>query len=355
MSRDLRAVIRGGRGLGLAIATALITGGLAVVGALWLDLPLRDPDGFLGPSWTRLPLILALFIAADLVPRVVMRADGVRGVSKAFKQVVHERWPLQRLIVVLVALTSFYITYVGYRNLKSFLPVARQQSEDMVLRASDQMLAFGTNPAEVLHDVFGTGVWAHILSWVYISFLFFVPISLAAALVWSRNVSLGLWYTTALCLNWAMGTASYYLLPALGPFAVRSWNYADLPTTGVSQLQQGMLNARAGVMADPYATASVQSIAAFASLHTSIVFTAALIVHFAGFPRIVRATMWVFFALTLVSTIYFGWHYIIDDIAGLVIGAVSVAVAGVATRGAVDHMPGLASAHDGGRELASSR
>jgi len=355
MSRDLRAVIKGGRGLGLAIATALVTGGLAVAGALWLDLPLRDPDGFLGPSWTRLPLILALFIAADLVPRVIMRADGARGAPAALKQVVRERWPLQRLVVVLIALTSFYITYVGYRNLKSFLPVARQQSEDMALRASDQMLAFGTNPAEVLHDVFGTGVWAHILSWVYISFLFFVPISLAAALVWSRNVSLGLWYTTALCLNWAMGTASYYLLPALGPFAVRSWNYADLPTTGVSQLQQGMLGARASVMADPYATASVQSIAAFASLHTSIVFTAALIVHFAGFPRIVRATMWVFFALTLVSTIYFGWHYIIDDIAGLVIGAVSVAIAGVATRGVADHMPTLPPADDGGRELACSR
>jgi membrane-associated phospholipid phosphatase len=354
MSRDVRSIIRGGRGLGLAVATALLTGGLAVIGALWLDLPLRDPDGFLGPSWTRLPLILGLFIAADLVPRVVMRADNVKAAPSALRQVLRERWPLPRLLVVLVALTSFYVTYVGYRNLKSFLPVARQQSEDMALRASDQLLAFGSNPAEVLHDVFGTGVWAHILSWVYISFLFFVPISLAAALVWSRNISLGLWYTTALCLNWAAGTASYYLLPALGPFAVRSWNYADLPTTGVSQLQQGMLNARGSVMADPYATASVQSIAAFASLHTSIVFTAALIVHFAGFPRIVRATMWVFFALTLVSTIYFGWHYIIDDIAGLVIGAVSVAVAGAATRGAVDHMPSLAT-HDGGRELASSR
>ncbi|CAN5580729.1 hypothetical protein BH23ACT6_BH23ACT6_06500 [soil metagenome] len=341
MTLDLSAVVKKGRGLGLAIATALITGGLAVFGAMALDLPLRDPDGFLGPSWTRLPGILFLFIAADLVPRVAMRARDRGGVRVAFKEVVTERWPLQRLIVVMIALASFYVTYVGYRNLKSFIPSARLQSEDMALRASDQLLAFGANPAEILHDVLGTGVSAHVLSWVYISFLFFVPISLAAMLVWSKNVSLGLWYTTALCLNWALGTASYYLLPALGPFAVRSWNYSELPVTGVTRLQQGMLNGRANVISDPYATNSVQSIAAFASLHTSIIFTAALIVHLAGFPKVVRITMWVFMVLTLISTIYFGWHYIIDDIAGLVIGAVSVSAAWFATRDATDHLPSL--------------
>ncbi len=341
MTPHLQSIVRKGRGLGLAVTTALITGGLAVVGALTLDLPLRDPDGFLGPSWTRLPLILFLFIAADLIPRVISRAKDWSGIRSSFKEVVAERWPLQRLVIVLIALASFYVTYVGYRNLKSFLPVARQQSDDAMLAASDRLLGFGTIPAEVLHNVLGTGVSAHVLSWVYISFLFFVPISLAAALVWSRDVSLGLWYTTALCLNWALGTASYYLLPALGPFAVRSWNYTDLPATGVSSLQAGMLRARANVITDPFGTNSVQSIAAFASLHTSIVFTAALIVHLAGFPRVVRITMWVFLALTLISTIYFGWHYIIDDVAGLIIGAVSVAVAGIATRGAAQHMPSL--------------
>lgn len=355
MTNHLPSVVKSGRGLGLAITTALLTGGLAVYGAIALDLPLRDPDGFLGPSWTRLPAILFLFIAVDLVPRVIARSGGIFGMARAFKDVVAERWPLQRLLIVLIALASFYVTYVGYRNLKSFLPVARAQSEDLALKSSDQMLAFGVNPAVFLHDLLGTGVSAHVLSFVYTSFLFFVPISLAAALVWSKNVSLGLWYTTALCLNWALGTASYYLLPALGPFAVSRWTYADLPITGVSRLQEGMLYSRASVLADPHATQSVQSIAAFASLHTSIVFTAALIVHFAGFPRVVRATMWVFLALTLIATIYFGWHYLIDDIAGLVIGIVSVTVAAVATRGAAEHLPALQTPAEPNTELAGAR
>ncbi len=332
-------------GVGLAVATAAITGGFAVILSISMGLPLRDPDGFLGPSWTRLPLILFLFMAADLIPRMIARlrsSTGARSIRKARQALIEvftERWPTRRLVIVVIALSSFYVTYVGYRNLKSFLPFARQQTEDMSLRTTDQLLFFGANPAEALHTILGVGVSAYVLSWVYISFLFFVPLSLAAFLVWSRDVSLGLWYTTALCLNWALGTLSYYLLPALGPFAVRSWNFAHLPTTGVSQLQEGMLNARDRVLADPHATSSVQSIAAFASLHTSIVFTAALIVHFAGLPKIVRVSMWIFMALTLVSTIYFGWHYIIDDIAGLVIGATSVALARIATRHADRHHP----------------
>ncbi len=83
---------------------------------------------------------------------------------------------------------------------------------------------------------------------------------------------------------------------------------------------------------------SVSSIAAFASLHTSIVFTAALIVHLAGFPKVVRWTMWVFFVLTVVSTIYFGWHYIVDDVAGLVIGGLSVWLGWLGTRKASDSL-----------------
>lgn len=338
MPTRVRRLFTSGRGLGLAIAVALTTGGLAVVGALILDLPLRDPDGFLGPSWIRLPLVLGLFIVADIVPRTLLRARGLTRLWPALRHVVSHRWPWQRLVVVFVALASFYVTYVGYRNLKSFLPVVRNQSDDLALMGTDDVLAFGYHPGDLLHDVLGTGVSAHVLSFVYISFLLFVPISLAAALVWSRNVTLGLWYTTALCLNWALGTASYYMIPASGPFAEFRWRFYDLPETGVSALQSGMLRARSNVLADPFATMSVSSIAAFASLHISIVFTAALIVHLAGFPKVVRWTMWVFLVLTAISTIYFGWHYIVDDIAGLAIGGLSVWLGWLGTRTAADSL-----------------
>ena len=39
-------------------------GALAVITALALDKPLVDPEGFLGPSWLRLPLLLLGAFAA---------------------------------------------------------------------------------------------------------------------------------------------------------------------------------------------------------------------------------------------------------------------------------------------------
>ena len=44
-----------------------------------------------------------------------------------------------------------------------------------------------------------------------------------------------------------------------------------------------------------------------------------------------RFALWAFLGLTMVATLYFGWHYVVDDIAGLAIGAIAVPIAGVAT------------------------
>jgi hypothetical protein len=100
--------------------------------------------------------------------------------------------------------------------------------------------------------------------------------------------------------------------------------FIDLPHTGVTDLQNALANGRASYLEDPHATQSVQSVAAFASLHVSIIFTAALICHFVIPNKWVRWGMWVFFVLTAISTIYFGWHYLLDDVAGLAIGLLAV-------------------------------
>ena len=313
-----------GRTLALPIATAVITGGLAVGGASLLDLPLRDPEGFLGPGWLRMPLIVGLCLLIDVLPRVLWRARGGAQLLPLVRTVLVERWPLNRLVPILVAVMSFYVTYVGYRNLKNFLPFVFQDSEDWPLVALDRAMAFGNAPAEVLHAVLGTGVSAHVLSWVYMVYLFFVPISVAVALIWSKELSHGLWYVTALCLNWALGTASYYLIPASGPFYVMPWEFLDLPFTDTSALQVSLLRNRASVLMDPYATGSVSGVAAFASLHVSVIFTAALIAHLVRLRPVLRHALWTYFVLTVLATIYFGWHYVIDDIAGVAIGGIAV-------------------------------
>ena len=315
---------------------ALLAAGSAVVAiavALSFDLPLRDPDGVAGPAYVRLPGIVALFVLADVVPRLIRRR------TLSVVTVLRERWTRDRVLLVAVGLASFYLTYVSYRNLKNALPFARPEVMDEALFELDRAMAFGHEPSTVLHELLGTGIAAHVLSFAYLLFLAFVPLSLAAALVWGRNARIGSWYVTALCLNWLLGTASYYLVPSLGPIFVRPGLYADLPVTGVSALQQSLSESRARVIADPSGADTIAGIAGFASLHCSIVFTAALIAHLVGLHRLIRWSLWVFFALTLLATTYFGWHYLVDDAAGMLIGAASVAIAARATREPVDAEP----------------
>ena len=311
----------------LAAASAAITLILASV----FDLPLRDPDGIAGPAYVRLPLIMALLFALDVVPRAVMRVRGVRGLRGAVAAVVGERWSWGRARLVVVGLLSFYVTYIAYRNLKSFLPFAREGTADMALIDLDRAMGFGMDPPAILHALLGTGVVAHFLSSVYVFFLVFVPISLGAALVWSRDVRRGYWWVTALCINWVLGALSYYVLPSLGPVFVEPSLFSALPRTGVTDLQTMLWDHRVEVLADPYATSNVQGIAGFASLHVAIVFSAALVGQLMGLARPVRWALWIFFVLTVLATIYFGWHYIIDDIAGLAIGAIAVWLGALAT------------------------
>jgi membrane-associated phospholipid phosphatase len=311
----------------MAVAVALVTSGFAVVCALALGLPLRDPDGFLGPTYVRLPIIGALMLAADVVPRALRRTRSPGALVQEIVDITRERWPWRRLRPAMIGLLAFYATYVSYRNLKNYLPMLRPDLVDDELRAADSRLTGGIAPAEMLHDVLGTGVAAHVLSWVYLAFLIFVPVSLGLALLPIGRAREASWYVTALCLNWSLGTASYYILPSMGPIYAQPGLFADLPETGTSRLQDSLLVSRALVLSDPQATERIQSIAAFASLHVSIVFTAALVAHFTIRSLVVRSVLWTFFALTATATIYFGWHYILDDVAGLAIGAASVLIA----------------------------
>lgn len=299
--------------------------------AVAMDLPLRDPDGIAGPAYVRLPLILALMFALDVVPRALRRARRPRGFVAATRSVVAERWSWRRAGLVFVGLMSFYLTYVAYRNLKSFLPFARDGRADAALLDLDAAMAFGSDPAQVLHALLGTGISAHVLSTGYVFFLVFVPVSLGAALVWTRDLRRGYFWVTALCINWVLGALSYYVLPSLGPVYVRPELFADLPFTEVTRLQTQLLTHRVEVLASPHGTQNLHGIAAFASLHVAIVFSAALVAHLVRTRRLLRWSLWAFLVMTILATIYFGWHYLIDDVAGLGIGAVAVWLAALAT------------------------
>jgi membrane-associated phospholipid phosphatase len=239
----------------------------------------------------------------------------------------------------LLGLGSWYVTYVAFRNLKSFVPVVNRGLDDNTLARIDRWMFFGHDPAVLLHDLLGTGVAAHVLSFVYLAWIVLVPISLAAALVWSRSVSGGSWLVTAVGADWALGALTYYLVPTVGPVYIHPDVFAGLSHTPVTSIQQTMSDDRAAVLADPWATHAVQTIAAFASLHVGITVTVCLIAYWLRLNRWVRWALWAFLALTVVSTVYLGWHYATDCIGGAVLGFVGAWLGAVGTGNHVHGWP----------------
>ena len=327
----------------LLVGTAAVMGILAVIASVSLDRPLVDPEGFLGPAVVRLPLLVLGAFLLDMLPRTLWVSRMKPALMPDIvRERIREHWDRERLVLTVLGLVCFYVTYVSYRNLKSFLPfIMGEDKYDRELHLIDRALMFGHEPANVLHAIFGSGISAHFLSTIYLWFLPLVPLALAAWLVWSRNITFGYWFATSQCLAWALGTASYYALPTLGPGFQYSYLYTDLPDTGSSALMEALSYGRDGVLRRGL-DGAVQSVAGFASLHVAITLLVALLVQYTLRNRILHVVFWANFAITVVATLYFGWHYIADDLAGVVIALFSFWLGGLASGQKFDRH-GLAS------------
>ncbi|MFT4189523.1 MAG: phosphatase PAP2 family protein [Aeromicrobium sp.] len=295
------------------------------------DEPIKDPEGFLGPAYVRLPLMALTFFAVGLVPQAIHR-HGWRRVFWGVREVVRTDWTWTRFSSIAFGLLSFYTCYVSYRNLKSYLPSLRPPTWDSRLDRFDHWLFFGNYPSDLLHELLGTGLVAQVIAVIYVSYLMLIPITLGAYLVLNKDVSIGAWYATALGLNWVLGTVSYYILPTVGPAFNTGANqrFEILDDTPASELQRSLFRNARDYIENPD-NDTIYGLAGFASLHVSVVFTACLFFERTRLHPVLRGVAWVYFVGTMVATLYFGWHYFSDDLAGLLIGVVSVSLGAWAT------------------------
>jgi hypothetical protein len=318
---------------------ALSMGLLAVIGALAFNAKLVDPDGFIGPSYLRLPTILALGFGIDLVPRTLWVARGnPKRMPAVFRERVRTHWTKDRMVLVVTGILSFYLTYVSYRNLKSQLPfiLGHGYKFDRPLFSLDRAIFLGREPAIVLHDLLGDGISAEFLSSVYLWFLPLVPLALAVWLVWSRNLGFGYWFACSQCIAWTLGTISYFALPTLGPGFQHPWLYQTVEGTSAGNLMNSLANGRVWAVNTSAPslqnlTSTLSGVAGFASLHVAITLLVALMIQYTTTMRWLKIVFWVNTCCTAVATLYFGWHYVADDIAGVAIALVAFYVGGWAS------------------------
>lgn len=336
---------------------AWAAGLLMLLATFWIaateDLPIRDPDAFI-PGYLRMPLIVLAAILTDIVPRALHRAGyRLKDVPATWREVTAERWPRSHWVFALSGMAAWYLTYATFRNIKSFVPFVNGNNYDAELNSIDKAIFFGREPGDLLHDVLGTDVTAQLMSAVYLVWIFLVPVSIAVALVWTRHNRAGSWYVTAVAFDWMLGALIYLLVPTVGPVYSDPAEFSDLPRTYATWLAEKLLDDRVAVLADPWASGTLQTIAAFASLHCGIMMTICLVAHFVGLPRWLRIAAWAFLVATCFSTVYLGWHFFVDVVGGLALGTLGAWMGAMATGNHVGVRPRL-KIEEGEPELAAS-
>lgn len=332
------------RNFGYAWAAGIVMAAATVVFSVVSELPIRDPDSLLLPGYLRFPAIVLGAVALDVVPRLVARARGrFADYGPTLRAIMRERWTRAHWLYALGGLGAWYLTYAAFRNLKSFVPFVNHHDWDAELRNIDQWLWFGHDPAVVLHNLFGTGWAAHFFSGVYFIWIGLVPVSIAIALVWTRATKAGSWYVTAVAFDWMLGATVYLLVPSMGPVytVAQRGQFESLPHTYNTDLATSLWDDRVAVVSDVVGSGTLQTIAAFPSLHVGIMVTICLFVEYVGLARWIRVLSWVFLALTILATLYLGWHYFVDVLAGAAVGSVTVWAAALATGNNVGLRPKL--------------
>jgi hypothetical protein len=292
-----------------------------------VDVPLRDPSGSIFRNRIALSLVLfAVFALVDAGARIDRRGWSMPKLGRELRR----RWPKDRLILGLSGVLAYHVVYLCYRNIKSW--VAFRDPQDDHLLSVDKALFGGHSPAVLLHDLLGEGAAAHILTVIYQSFGYLVPVSFVAALVFANQIRQGYVFLSAALWAWILGVASYYLIPSIGPFWSASKEFAGLDPTKVTRTQAKYMAERADLLSHPATGDTFASIGAFASLHVGFTCLILLMVRYYGFPRATKV-MTVYLILIMISTVYLGWHFVLDDAAGLLLAYLAVRLGRVTVYG----------------------
>jgi membrane-associated phospholipid phosphatase len=297
---------------------AAVFGVVTAVKSEAIGIPLRDPSGsmFRG-RLASMAVLFMVFAVVDVAVRAVRAGFSARQLAASAR----ERLTARRLALIAGALVAYQIVYVCYRNLKSWDAFNTPRDDDLL--SFEKSLFFGHSPAVLLHDLVGQDSAAHVLAAIYDSFSSLVLIAVVASVVFTRHVRDGYVFVTAGAILWILGVTAYYLVPTIGPFWSAPGEFAGLDRTGVTSAQETYLVGRAHLLQNPGAGDAFSSLSAFASLHTAFTFLILLSAYVYRL-RLLSIVLAVYFAGVVVATIYFGWHFVLDDIAGCALAALAL-------------------------------
>lgn len=293
-----------------------------------LELSLRDPLLLYGE---RVMSGLFLYNLGLIVAFFLLR---LRDIKKARKESViisrvetlqtfHLRYfnwlIVQRDLRILHSISVMFVVFV---NLKHLIPLINDKLYDSQLWELEKNI-FNISPIEILHGLIPFE-WAPFISNVYTVWYTYLAIVIMTMLL-QRNFIKAEQFFIAFILMWFGGIALVYIWPTLGPCFYLPDVVAAMPITEITDIQRKLWIQRQFVLSEPMNDKGVYLISGLPSLHFAATLLGSLFLF--KINKLLGSLSWIFCSLTFISTIYFGWHYLSDNIAAILLVMLAIKVA----------------------------
>lgn len=311
--------------------------------------------GLLGLSWASYWLVKSFYLGPQLElswsgfrTTVVIAAAAILGVTAGYTSIwalrrarsdrldcagwsefLGDRVSKRRIVGTFVVLLWWLVFVRLFDTLKAYIPVVFPFHWDRLFMEIDRVLHGGVHPWELVHGLFGGHFATVVIDEIYFSWYFIVLVMLVWA-AWSGNREARLRFFIALStVQFGLGNVMalvgssagpiYYdrivsnLPPAGGPYT-RLVEHLESVDASASlhmwSIQQGLW---AHYQALP--DSETGSIAAMPSIHVAVVVLFALALRDTHW--VLSGLMWIYAGMTLVGSVYLGWHYAIDGYAAI--------------------------------------
>lgn len=215
------------------------------------------------------------------------------------------------------------VMFVEFALLKNLIPHVNSRLFDDLFLASDKFLCGGVVCSERLTALWGSSnpdLFGQHYRWYY------PYMSLAAfTFIAAAPRRLAQEYLCAFTALFLVGILWVYAVPTLGPVYAVPEAFTFLKNSEIGGLQQDLWGMKEFLRENPGSKQAVYMISGFPSLHVAVAVLGSL--YLRALHWSLAAASWMFVLLITNSTIYLGWHYVLDDLGSLALVLMCVWIA----------------------------
>jgi membrane-associated phospholipid phosphatase len=269
-------------------------------------------------------LVLSVFVVVRAVHFARLHKFQLRAAPwSAWWIALTDRFVFGQLFQDIRFFHAVLVMFVEFALLKNLIPHVNSTIYDELFLASEKFLCGGVLCSERLVALWGSAqpdVIGQHYRWYY------PYMSLAAfTFIAAAPRQLAQEYLFAFAALFLVGVLWVYAVPTLGPVYAVPEAYGFLKDSEIGMLQQELWRWREHLRENPGSRSVLYMISGFPSLHMAVTVLGS--VYLGKLHWSLAAASWIFVLLITNSTIYLGWHYVLDDIGSLALVYVCIRLA----------------------------